>query len=306
MTKKSVLIIDSIDNLAIEKLGKRFLIDYQPKLSREQLLSKIKNVNILIVRSGHKVDRELLKKANKLEIIARAGTGLNNIDIKTANERNIKLFKVPSVNSLSVAEFVIGVMICLSRNIINAHNYLKNNIWKKSESCGNLLNGKTLGIIGYGSIGKKIAMLSKAFNMKILASVKNYSEKRKKEAEKIGVKLTDNESILKQSDFIVLSVPLTGGTRNLINSKSLGIMKKSAFLINVSRGGVVNESDLYYALKNNFIKGAALDVFSIENESNRLFGLNNVIVTPHIGAMTFEVQKLIGEELEKGILRLLE
>ncbi len=295
---KKVLVADPIHPDGIKMLRDAgFEIVEEPDISYEELKEKIKEFNVLIVRSRTKVTREIIEVAEKLSIIARAGVGLDNIDVKAAQEKNITVVNAPEAPTHSVAELVIGLMIAASRGISRGDAALKEGKWIKKELLGKELNGKILGIIGFGRIGQEIAKLALAFNMKVLAY--DVIEKLAKKAEELGVEFvgTTREALnklLKESDVITLHVPLLPATRHMIGKEELSMMKKNALLINTSRGGIIDEEALYEALRQGKIAAAALDVF--ENEppngiSLKLAQLPNVVATPHIGASTEEAQR---------------
>ena len=262
-----ILIIDPVDHVVIEKLKKDFIIDYDIKISREKLINIIKDYSVLIVRSGHRIDKEIINNAKKLKLVIRAGTGFDNIDIETLKNNSIHYCNIPKVNSLAVAELVITYIFALSRDLIYTNNSTKQNVWIKDKYMGYQVENKILGIIGYGSIGQLVAKKANALGMKVLASVKNMNSEKNKIALENNVKLVDNETIYKNSDYISVCVPLNDETKNLISMREFEKMKTSCSFINVSRGLVVNENDLYEALKNNIIRNAAADVY--EKEKNK-------------------------------------
>jgi len=304
--KKRILIVDPIHNYALEELKKRFDVIYNLHPPTEELKKLIEDVDIIVLRSGIKLSKEIIESGRNLKVIARAGVGIDNIDINTAKQKSITVFNIPSISFSSVAEFTFGSILAITRKISLANNQLRKNLWKKKELCGNELKDKTLGIIGLGKIGSYVAKIAKGFDMKVIACVKNYSEERKNNFKKQEIDLVSFDELLKKADIINLSVPLTEETKNLITSKELEIMKDTSYLINMSRGGVVNENDLYNELKNNQIAGAAIDVFEREREKSPLFDLDNIVATPHIGAMTYESQKRIAEILVQNLNNWLE
>jgi len=301
MSKHKILIIDPIHEDALCELEKDFEVEYLPASTRQDILDKVSNVAIIIVRSGHKIDEELVNKAKKLRLVARAGTGIDNIDTDTLDKRKICFFSLPKVNSTAVAELAVAFIFTLSRNIPTISSRLKNNFWEKEKCYGAQVLGKTLGIMGYGSIGKKIAQLANGIGMKIIASVGMITQEKIDNATSQNITLVDNNEILQRSDYICVCVPLCRETTNMITMTELEMMKPNSYLINVSRGGVVNEADLATALTKRIIKGAATDVYEKEKEYSPLFNLDNIICTPHIGAMTVETQEEIGKLLYNGI-----
>lgn len=274
-----------------------FEVIEQPDISYDELKKKIKEFEVLIVRSRTKVTREIIESAEKLTLIARAGVGLDNIDVKAAQEKNIAVINAPEAPTYSVAELVIGLMIAALRGIPRGDMALKEGKWIKKELLGRELNGKTLGIVGFGRIGQEVAKRALAFNMKVLAY--DVIGELAKKAEELGVEFvgTTKEALyklLKESDIITLHVPLLPSTYHMIGRDEISLMKNGAVIINTSRGGIIDEEALYEALKEGKIAAAALDVF--ENEpptgvSLKLAQLPNVVATPHIGASTEEAQR---------------
>ncbi len=300
--KKKILIISPVHPTLISKLKKKkYQFKYFPKISNGKLESESTDAFIIVLRSGVKLTSKIINKSNKLKYILRAGSGLDNIDLIAAKKRNIKVFNLPSLNSQSVAEFGIGLMLAASRNISKADNEIRRNLWNKNELYGYELNKKTLGIVGMGNIGGKIAKIAKAFSMKIIANVKNRKKKRA-----VSVKLVSLNHLFKVSDFISFNVPLNNLTKNLLNKKNCKLLKPNSVIINLSRGGVVDEKVLYSLLKNKKIFAAATDVFKTEGKKNKLFSLRNTVLTPHIGAMTYDAQNLIAEKAFYKISKLLK
>ena len=296
-----ILISDPIDDQAVEELNKEFdNVEVKTNLSIKELNLIIKNYNILVVRSKTQVNKELLENTTNLKLIVRAGVGVDNIDLDTASNNGIYVMNCPSGNSIAVAEHTIGLMLALSRNITFADSSMKSGKWEKKLFQGNELNNKTLGIIGLGRIGCFVASIAKSFSMDIIA-LDPFIKKEKADA--LGIKLVDKDRLIKDSDYISIHTALTPETKNLISKKEFSKMKNTSFIINSARGGIINESDLFDALKNNVIKGAALDVFETEpNINKKLLDLSNVIVTPHIGGNTIEAQAGLGKMVAHQII----
>jgi len=298
--KNKTLIISPVHPYLVSELKRlRYKVEYSPSIKYIDLEKKISSQELLILRSGIRIDKNIINKAKKLKYIIRAGSGLDNIDVTTAIKNNIKVFNLPNLNAVSVAEFAFGLIISTSRNIVKADKELRKNIWNKPNHYGFQLKDKTLGIIGLGNIGTNIAKIAKGFSMNIIANVQNKSKKRTS-----SVKLVSLDNLLKNSDFITLNVPLTNDTKNLLNKKNCKLLRKNSILVNLSRGGVVNEEVLYRLLKDKLIFRAATDVFLHEKKNNKLFKLENIIVTPHIGAMTYDAQKNIAKEIIKKVIKL--
>ncbi|MBL7147256.1 MAG: hydroxyacid dehydrogenase [Nanoarchaeota archaeon] len=304
--KEKILIVDPIHPYAIKELEKKFDVVHQLQPSPEEFKKLIEDANAVVLRSGVKLTKEIIEAGKNLKVIGRAGTGVDNIDIQTAKEKKVKVFNIPSVSSSCVAELTFGLILSIMRKIALANSQLQKNLWKKSELYGNELQGKTIGIVGLGKIGCDVAEIAKGFRMNILASVKNNSEERTKKLKEEGIEVLSTAEILKKADIITLHVPLNDETKDSITKKELELMKNTAYLINMARGGVINEQDLYEALKNKTIQGAASDVFLKEKQENPLFGLENFVATPHIGAMTFESQEKIAKILVENVTNGLE
>ncbi|MEM3531183.1 MAG: D-2-hydroxyacid dehydrogenase [Nitrososphaerales archaeon] len=302
--KYKVLICDSFAENGIKRLESRFDVTYLPKITSQELLNKIHDYDVVIVRGRTKITKDVIEKGEKLKVIGRAGIGLDNIDLKAAESKGIKVFNTPESSTNAVAELTIGLMIDLARGISKGDSGMKQGNWLKDELIGFELRGKTLGIIGMGRIGTQVARLAKAFGMKILVNdIVNLDEKILNE---FGAKLVSLDELLSSSDFVSLHVTLTDETYHMINEEKLSKMKKNAYLINTSRGSVIDEKALLNALKEGLIKGAALDVFEIEPPvSNELIKLHNIIATPHIGAQTKEAQELAATLLVDKIIETL-
>ena len=298
---KKILIVDPIYQSALEQLSRRYNVVNKIHPNRTELIKLISQTEVLILRSGIKLDESIIDNAKKLKLIARAGSGLDNIPLEYCKAKKIKVFNIPNTSYSSVAEFTFGMMISLMRKINKADAQLRNNVWKKPELYGNSLKDKTLGIIGLGKIGSCVAEIAKGFNLKILATANKINNERKKLLNDRGIKLVLLEYLLKKSDIVSLHVPLLKTTKNLINSDQLELMKSSSYLINLSRGEVVNERDIIICLKNKVIAGYATDVYKKERKKSELFKLDNSVFTPHIGAMTYEAQEEIGRILVKKI-----
>ena len=307
MKNFKVIVVDPVHpSLIINLKKKKLLVKYAPGINYDKLSKIIKNFHVIILRSGITLDKKLIQKAKSLNVIARAGVGMDNIDLQEAKKNKIKCFNVPSQSNLSVAEHAFGLIFSAARKINLCDRLLRKNIWKKEEMYGFELSNKKLGIIGLGNIGKQIANIGKKFNMKILASVNNFNIERKKKLKKNNINLTSLNNLLRNSDFVTISVPFNEKTKNLINVKNLKLLKKDSILVNISRGGVVNEDSLYNSLIKKSFFAAATDVFKQEKKNNKLFKLDNIVVTSHIGAMTYEAQKRIAIVLEKKLLILLK
>jgi D-3-phosphoglycerate dehydrogenase len=285
--KPKILITDRIHKQAIDEAGEFADVTLDFGITPEDLVKKIPVYDALIVRSATEVTEDVIKASN-LKIIGRAGVGLDNIDLNAAREKGVMVVNSPEASTISVTELVFGSLIALMRNIVHAHHSMSGGMWERSRFGGNELFGKTLGVIGFGRIGREVAMRAKAFGMDVMVYDPNITEEDCREFNTKYSKLSD---LLKDSDVITLHMPLTNETRDLIDEEELRLMKESAVIVNIARGGIVNEDSLYKALKGNRIRGAVLDVYESEPpEGSPLVSLDNVVLTPHLGASTEEAQ----------------
>jgi D-3-phosphoglycerate dehydrogenase len=301
MKNVKVLITEPFENEGKEILIKEgFQVDEVGKISKEELLNIISPYDVLIVRSGTKVTREVIEKGENLKIIGRAGVGLDNIDIEAATEYGIIVMNAPEGNTISAAEHTIALIFSLARNIPIANQTLKNGKWEKKKFVGTELYGKTLGIIGLGRIGKRVANLAKGIGMKVIGYDPYVSEE---EIRDLGITMVNFEGVLKQADILTFHLPLTEETYHMISDKEFEIMKDGVMIVNCARGGIIDEEALVRYLKKGKVKGAALDVFEKEPiESSPLFEFENVIVTPHLGASTKEAQINVACQLATQIV----
>ena len=302
---ETVLICDEVDPVLNKVLQENGLkVSYDPQITPDQIKEKISNYNIIIVRSRTKLTKELIDHATKCKIIARVGVGLDNIDEAAAKARNIRVINAVEGAMTAVAELVLGLMLALARQIPLADREIRNGKWLKKELMGTELKGKYLGIVGLGNIGKRLGRLAKGLNMNLIGyDVIPIDEAFSKE---VGLMKADLGTLLSSSDYVSLHVPLLDSTYHLINAEKLATMKKTAKIINTSRGGVIDEEALYDALKKGNLGGAALDVFETEPAiGNKLAILPNVICTPHIGAQTKEAQSLAANIIAEKIIQIL-
>jgi D-3-phosphoglycerate dehydrogenase len=256
----------------------------------------IGDYDVLIVRSATKVKGKLLDNAKKLRVIGRAGEGLDNIDYERAKNMGITLVNTPHVSYMSVAELTIGHLLALARRIVQGTTTLREGKWEKEKLMGTEVNGKTLGVIGCGYIGKTVERLAMTLGMKVLPV-----------EECVYDRFVPLAEMLPQADFITIHVPLTPHTQHMISTKEFNLMKKGVMIIDCSRGGVVDQEALYEALVSGKVAGAALDVFEDEPPKNsKLLTLDNVIATPHIGAQTYEAQMRASIQIAKRVIEALE
>ncbi len=288
-----VLITEALAESGVELLRKDFEVDVLLGLSHEELLEKIGEYDGLIIRSATQVTAEVIERAESLKAVGRAGIGVDNIDIEAATKRGIIVANAPESNTIAAGEHTLGLMLAAARHIPAADESLRGGEWKRSKFKGVEVAGKTLGLIGLGHVGQIVARGALGMRMRVLAYDPYVSEDRMRDMN-VGRAETVDE-VLSQSDFVSLHVPRTPQTAGMIDAAALEKMKPSAYLINVARGGIVDETALYNALKEATIAGAALDVFQEEPITDSpLFSLPNVVVTPHLGASTVEAQDRAG------------
>jgi D-3-phosphoglycerate dehydrogenase len=292
-----ILISDKIFEDGIKLLEEKgYQVTRAWKTPKSELPKTIADYDALIVRSATKVKGELLDNAKKLKVIGRAGEGLDNIDFEKAKSRGITLVNTPHVSYMSVAELTIGHLLALARGIVQGTISLREGRWEKEELIGTEVNGKTLGIIGCGYIGKTVERLAISLGMQVLV-VEECAYDR----------FMPLDEMLPQADFITIHVPLTPHTKHMISTNEFNMMKDGVMLIDCSRGGVVDHEALYQALVSGKVKGAALDVFEEEPPINsKLLTLKNVIATPHIGAQTNEAQLRASVQIAKKVTETLE
>ncbi|MCX7715969.1 MAG: phosphoglycerate dehydrogenase, partial [Endomicrobia bacterium] len=284
-------------------------VDIKPKPSQEELLNLVKDYDGLLIRSEVKVSQEIIESTDRLKVICRAGTGVDNVDIISATKKGIVVMNVPGGNTISACEHTIGLILAMMRNIPQADSMLRSGKWEREKFVGSELQGKVLGLIGLGRIGSEVAKRMKSFEMKIIAYDPYVSEDY---AKQLGVELKSLEDLFKEADIISLHIPKTEATKNLINKNAMMKMKDGVKIVNCARGGIVNEAELYEMLKTGKVAAAALDVFEKEPTTDSpLFSLPNVVVTPHLGASTEEAQVKIAQEVSdmmidffvKGVIR---
>ncbi|MBI5224089.1 hydroxyacid dehydrogenase [Candidatus Micrarchaeota archaeon] len=285
-----IIIADEMEGEVVSEIKKLGTVEYKP----QNINTAIEHADILIVRSATKVTKELLSHAKSLKLVARAGVGLDNVDSEACKEKNIKVVNTPGASTNAVAELALGLIICGLRNVQKAHHQMKKGVWDKKNLTGREIEGKTLGIIGYGRIGALLGKKAHALGMKIVAfnPPPRYQDEIVKYVETI-------DELFKEADVISLHAVLTDQTRNMINRENIAKMKDGVMIINAARGEMIDEEALFEACKSGKISCAALDVFSKEPYSGKLLELDNVYLTPHIGASSKEAQGRIGAELVK-------
>ena len=302
MGQYRVLVTDNISDEGISKLtfDRTIEVDVKPGISGEELLKAIGGYDAIITRSGTPITADLVANPGKLKVIGRAGVGLDNIDIEAASKKGIIVMNAPTGNTLAATELTMGIMLAAARKIPLANNSLKEGKWDRKRFMGIELYNKTLGIVGLGRIGTNVAIRAKSFGMKVIA-YDPYIKKSKADA--VGVIVYDGlEDLLREADVITFHTPLTPVTKNMITAKELALMKRNVILVNCARGGIVNEGDLYDALKEGRVFGAGVDVFEKEPAgANKLLELENVFATPHIGANTKEGQDAVASIIAEQV-----
>src|SRR5690606_32514746 len=282
VAKPVVLIAEQLSPATVEALGSEFDIRTVDGTDRPALLAALADANAVLIRSATQIDEEALAAAPVLKVVARAGVGLDNVDIKAATAAGVMVVNAPTSNIISAAELTIGHILSLARHIPAAHASLAAGEWKRSKFTGTELYEKTVGIIGLGRIGALITARLQAFGVDVIAYDPYVAPAR---AQQLGVPLVSLDELPEQSDLITIHMPKTPETTGMISAPELAKMKKTAYIVNVARGGLIDEADLAEALRSGTIAGAGLDVSSSEPPTDtELLSLPNVVVTPHLGA----------------------
>jgi D-3-phosphoglycerate dehydrogenase len=299
VAKPIVLIAEELSPATVDALGPDFDVRSVDGTDRPALLAALADASAVLIRSATKMDAEAIAASPNLTVIARAGVGLDNVDIKAATTVGVMVVNAPTSNIISAAELTIGHILSLARHIPAAHGALAQGQWKRSKYTGVELFEKTIGIIGLGRIGALIAARMQAFGTQIVAYDPYVTPAR---AQQLGVTLLTLDELLRQSDFITIHMPKTPETTGMISTDQLAIMKPTAFIVNVARGGLIDEAALFTALKSGRIAGAGLDVFVNEPPTDSpLLALENVVLTPHLGASTDEAQEKAGVSVARSV-----
>ncbi|MEK6693425.1 MAG: phosphoglycerate dehydrogenase [Nitrospirota bacterium] len=295
-----VLVSDSISQNGLDILKKAGLEVDMKKLSPDELIREIKGYEGLIIRSATKVTSEVINAGDKLKVIGRAGSGLDNVDKEAATKKGVVVMNTPGGNTITTAEHTIALILALARLIPQASSSMKVGKWEKKKFMGVEVYNKVLGVIGIGNIGSQVAKRAQALQMNVLGNDPFLSKEKAKE---LGIELVELPELYSRSDFITIHTPLTPETKNMINRDTIKTMKYGVRIINCARGGIVNENDLYDALVSGKVAGAALDVFEKEPpEGSPLIGLDSVICTPHLGAATAEAQENVAIAIAEQIV----
>jgi D-3-phosphoglycerate dehydrogenase len=298
-----VLVADPIDKAGVEVLQAKVKVDVKTGLKPEELKTIIGNYDAIIVRSETQVTPEIIQAGKKLQVIARAGVGLDNINVDAATQQGIVVVNAPTGNTISAAEHSMAMMLALARHIPQANAKLKSGAWQRSSFVGNELKNKTLGVIGLGNVGSEVARRAQGFKMRILGYDPFVSADY---ARNLGIEIAPLPELLKQSDYITLHLPLNKDTRGIIGAKELALMKPTARIINCARGGLIDEEALYKAVEEGKLAGAAVDVFVKEPVTDSiLFKSDRIIVTPHLGASTAEAQVGVAIDAAEQVLAVL-
>jgi D-3-phosphoglycerate dehydrogenase len=297
-----ILVSDSLSKQGVELLQKAgFTVDVKTKLSKDELLQEIKQYDGLIVRSATKVTAEVIGVADRLKVVGRAGSGLDNVDTQAATRRGIVVMNTPGGNTVTTAEHTMAMIFAMTRRIPQATASMKAGKWEKEKFMGVELYNKTLGIIGIGQIGGYLVKLAQGLSMNVIAYDPYLAEER---ARKMGVESVELGELFRRADIISVHTPLTAETKSMINATTIGQMKPGVMIVNCARGGIVNEADLCEALKTKRVAAAAFDVFEEEpvKPGHPLLSLDNFICTPHIGASTTEAQENVAVGIAEQIV----
>lgn len=298
-----VLISDNVDPaaIAILKAAPELVVTAPGQMKREQTLAAIADADALILRSATTADAELINAAAKLKVIARAGVGVDNVDLNAATAKGIVVMNTPDGNTISTAEHTLGLMLALARFIPQGHASMQAGKWDRKAFTGVELRGKTLGLVGFGRIGRAVAKRALAFEMRVVAYDPYIGADVMRD---FGVDPVDLDGLYAQADFISLHSLITDETRYMINAASIAKMKKGVRIINAARGALINDADLAEALKSGHVAGAALDVYAEEPPpaDHPLIGLPNVIDTPHLAASTSDAQIVVAVDAAKLVV----
>jgi phosphoglycerate dehydrogenase-like enzyme len=295
-----VLVVSPLDPSAVDRLRTLHDVRQAVNPSPADFRSAIVDRQVVAVRSGVVVSCEVMSAAPDLRLIVRAGSGLDNIDLEHARARGIRVVRVPGMSAAPVAEMTFALLLALARKVVQADRQLRQGHWPKADLGGPLLRGKTLGVVGAGNIGGLVGEMAAAWGLRVLGCVGQPNDRVRRALAARGITLTDLDTVVAESDFVTLHVPLDDSTRHLVDSEVLDCMRPGSLLVNMARGGVVDEKALIEALTHGrTVGGAALDVHETEGEGtvSPLADLDNVVLTPHIGAMALDSQRLIGERV---------
>ena len=297
-----VLVTDNLSAAGVELLRKErgITVDVQPAMTKAALCKAIGSYDGLVVRSGTNVSADVIRAAKKLKVIARAGVGVDNIDVEAATKRGIIVMNTPAGNTISTAEHTFSLLLALSRNVPSADRSLRDGKWERKKFMGTELHNKVLGIVGLGRIGTEVAKRAHAFGMHVVAYDPLLTEAH---ARSLDIEVASLDEVIRRSDYITLHAPLTSETHHLLGEKEFSSMKKGVRIVNCARGGMVDENALARAIKSGRVAGAALDVYEQEPpKDSPLLGLDGVVVTPHLAASTDEAQQSVAVEAARQMI----
>ena len=294
-----ILIVSPISEHAVNALGKKHDVVCAFNAPQEEIKRLIVGCDVLVFRSGPDINADIMRCSSRLSLLIRAGSGLDNLDLNYVKNKNITLRRIEAPGARAVAELSFALMLALARQLPRADTLLRQGRWAKHELTGLLLFGKTLGIFGAGNIGATVGRMGAAWGMNVIGCVEAPNTSRERELASSGIRLTSAEEVLSEADFLSVHVPLQPSTQGLIGKNALALMKSTAFISNLSRGGVVDEQAVLEALQSGRLAGAGMDVHEREGDGHisPLASLPNVILTPHIGSGTIDTQYTIGEEV---------
>jgi len=297
-----VLVTDEVDERGLSDLSRDpdFVVDRIDDSSAPEFAQALARAHAVIVRSATTVDAGMLEAAPELKVVARAGVGVDNIDVDVASRRGIAVFNAPSGNTVAAAELAMALILAMMRHVAEADRSVRDREWERSRFQGVELEGRTLGLIGAGRVGGEVVTRAKSFGMEVIVYDPYLTDSRARE---LGFRLTDLDVLLESADVVSIHVPLTSETEALLGAEELASMKSSAYLVNVARGGVVDESALADALSDGKLAGAALDVYETEPlpADSPLRQAPNLVMTPHIGAATEDAQVRVAAEVAERI-----
>jgi D-3-phosphoglycerate dehydrogenase / 2-oxoglutarate reductase len=294
-----ILVISPVDAQALGMLKGQHDVHVAYDAPEPHLIDAVEHVDVLVLRSGPRLTARVLEAAPRLRLVLRAGCGTDNIDMPALARHGARLVTIPEPGAKAVSEMAFALMLALSRNLLAADRQWRAGRWVKHQIVGHGLDGKVLGIVGAGNIGQRVGRLGAAWGMQVLGCVEHPTPRASQRLQEHGIQLATLDDVVSSADYLSLHVPLTDKTRGLIDAAALGRMKEGAFLVNLARGGVVDETALREALTSGRLAGAALDVHEREGNGHisPLADLDNVILTPHIGAGTADAQREIGERI---------
>ncbi|MFH0941825.1 MAG: phosphoglycerate dehydrogenase [Chloroflexota bacterium] len=296
----NVLVTDAISEEGLDILRNCARVDVRVGLKPEEIKTVIGDYEALMVRSQTRVTADIIEAGKKLQVIARAGVGIDNVDVEAATRCGVLVVNAPTGNTVSAAEHAVALMLALARNIPQANAVLRAGVWRRNDFMGTELRGKTLGIVGLGNVGSEVAKRAGAFEMRLLGCDPLVSEEY---AGKLRVELVDLKQLLQEADFISLHIPMTAQTRGLIGAKELALVKPNVRIINCARGGLIDDGELVKAIREKRVAGAAVDVFEKEPATESiLFAEDKIIVTPHLGASTAEAQVLAARDVAEQVV----